>query len=323
MKILRIPICIGLVLFLMFTPSYLVSRSRETFIDARFVRKEAEYRGSVLLYHIVRQRPYSGSLTQWLKDRAKEYEKKHRGIFIEIEGMDEASFYERIENGRKPDAYSFFTGSVYRDRLQVLAYPDIEMRSGIFMTDRAVPYCYTGFCRLLKNPDGSGNKAFWADDILAARMNAAKDDAPEEIADILYLDLRRAGDLIRYRDGFAVSAIEPVDSFTDAVCWIGVDRDTDAEKTNAIRGFIAYLLEADPQKTLNALGLMSVRSDIRNVPPDASLKKVFKTYESVQTVDPFLWQSEYDSLRADAAAARTGDTDARIRFTKRLQELYR
>ena len=323
MKTVRILICVILVVFMLFTPGWLVSKAQRSFVDARFVRKEPEYSGVILLYHIVRQRPYAGSLTQWLKTRAEAFEKKHKGIYIEIEGMDEASFYERLENGRVPDAYSFFSGTLYRDRLADLDDFGIAFREGLFQTDRAVPYCYTGYCILKKTPDVNGGRIYCADDVLAARTGNGENDAPEDKADVLYLDLRRAGDLIRYKDGFALAVTEPIDNFTDAVCWLGVDRDTSAEKAEALASFFAFLLEEDPQKTLNTLGLMSVRADVRNVPPDAGLRKIFQTYERVRTVDPFLWNTAFDTLTEDAKLARAGNAEALERFTKRLHELHR
>lgn len=320
MKIVRTLICTGMVLFLLFTPAALVAGAQESFVDARFVRKTEPYRGSILLYHIVRHRPYSGSMTQWLRSRAEAYEKKHKGLFIEIEGMNEKTFSERLEHGRRPDGYSFFSGSVYRDRLAEIEDMDLPLKDGLFVTDRCVPYCYSGYTKLVKTPDGTEEKAFYANDVLAALNNAGPDDATEDKADVLYLDLRRAGDLVRYKDGFSLSAFQPIGNFTDAVCWMAIDRETDSEKAIAILGFLTFLLEPESQNTLNALGMFGVRRDIRNVPPEAGLKQVFKAYETVKTVDPFLWNTAYDSLAEDARKARSGDPDAKNRFTNRLHE---
>ena len=323
MKIVRMILCAGMVLFLLFSPGVLASRAQESFVDARFLRTEEPYKGSIVIYHVVRHRPYSGSLTQWLKGCAEKYEKRHKGVFFEIEGMSEETLNERLESGRRPDAYSFFSGSLYSDRLLSLPAYDVPLRSGFFMTDQAAPYCCSGYCKLIKTPDGEGDRTYYANDILAARNGAGKDDASEEKADVLYLDWRRAGDLIRYKDGYALAKIEPIDDFTDAVCWLGIERDDDPKKAEAIKGFIAFLLEPEQQQSLNALGLLSVRSDVRNVPPEASLKAVFKRYEQVTTVDPFAWYRAYDALSADAALSRDGDESARARFTNRLHELCR
>ena len=320
MKVLRTILCTGMILFLLFTPGSLVKGAQDPYLDARFVRRTDRYTGSILLYHIVRHRPYEGSLSQWLKARAAAYEKKHKGTYIEIEGMDEKTFYERMEQGRRPDAYSFFSGTLYPDRLAELPSPEIALRDGLFETDRCVPYCYTGYLKLVKTPENPGEKVYYADDVLAARLGAGQDDASESKADILYLNFRRAGDLIRYMDGFALSEPEPIDNFTDAVCWIGVDRETDGQKAEAIWDFIAFLLTEDAQQTLNALGLLSVRSDVKNVPPDATLKQIFRTYETVVTVDPFRWHAQYDALLSEAQAARTGDANAQERFRNRLRE---
>lgn len=323
MKILRTVLCAAMICFLLFTPAKLVQGAQKSYVDPRFERDPDRYTGSIVLYHIVRHRPYAGSLTQWLKRRAEAYEKKHKGTYIEIEGMDEKTFAERIESGRRPDAYSFFSGSLYADRLQSIPDLSIPLREGLFLADRCVPYCFSGYCKLLKHPEGAGEKTYYADEILAARLDAGENMASEEKADVLFLDLRRAGDLIRYKDGFGLSTIEPIDSFTDAVCWIGVDRETDAAKTAVILDFTAFLLTQESQQTLDALGLFSVRSDVRQTPPDPILKPIYKAYQKIETVDPFLWQQNYDALCDDAARSRKGDAEAHTRFTNRLRECCR
>ena len=191
-------------------------------------------------------------------------------------GMDEADFFERIAQGRLPDAYSFFSGTLYPDRLRTLTDLAVPYKDGIKDTARCIPYGFTGYCRLVRSPDGIGKTVYFANDLLAVYSGAEGEDASEEHADVLYLDLRRAGDLIRCRDGLALASIEPIDNFTDAVCWMGIDRDTDDRKADAILDFIAYLTSADVQKTLASIGMLSVRSDVRDVPPEASLKNIFK-----------------------------------------------
>lgn len=323
MKILRIVLCISMIAFLVLSPKTLVRKAQETFVDARFVRDGDRYRGSIVLYHVVRQKPYSGSMTQWLKAKADAYEKKHRGTFIEIEGMDERHFYERLDGGRMPDAYSFFSGTLFPDRLKKIDDLHVPYRAGLFQTDRCIPYCYTGYCRLYKSQNGTEGKTYFANEVLAARADAAGEQTTEDRAEVLYLDLRRAGDLIRYKDGFKLSTIEPIDNFTDAVCWMGIDRETDDAKTAVILDFIAYLTEPDTQRSLNALGLLSVREDVKNAPPEPALKHVFRNYDTVLTVDPFVWNSNWDALYEDAALAAKGDADARERFANRLRECLR
>ncbi len=323
MKTFKTILCVGMILFLVFAPKPLTAAAQEHFIDARFVRKEPEYRGTITLYHIARQRPYFGSLSNWLQKRADEYEKKHRGSSIAVESMNEAEFAERLEHGRRADAYSFFSGSVYRDLLADIKAPNVSFKDGIFLTDLCIPYCYTGYGKLIRNQTENEPHRYYATDILAAYLNGGADTAEERKADELYLDLRRAGDLMRYVDGFANAELQPIDNFTDAVCWIGIDRDTDEKKRAVIESFIEWMLDVKPQQKLNSLGLLSVRSDIRDTVPESVLKDVFKTYETVETVDPFGWYTEYDALIEDAGLARSGDTDAAIRFAKRLQELKR
>lgn len=311
-----------MILFLLFTPKLLIFGAQQSYVDARFVRDTSGYRGTITLYHIVRHKPYIGSLSTWLQKRADEYEKKHRGSHILVEGMDEASFYERLEHGRRADAYSFFSGSLYRDLLQPIEPQQIAYKDGLFETEYCMPYCYSGYVMLDKDPNREGTTEYYVSNVLAAHLDGGEGTS-EEKADTLYLDLRRAGDLIRYKDGFASGSISPIDSFTDAVCWIGVDRDTEPEKAAVLQSFFQWILTEEVQQKLNPYGLLSVRSDVRDEAPEAVLKPVFKTLASVQTVDPFLWYAEYDTLKEDAALARTGDANAKDRFQKRLRELIR
>ena len=277
MKFLKPLMCILLILFLLFSPKYLLSGAKEQFVDTRFVRDQNLYRGTITLYHITRHRPYQGSLTNWLQKRADEYEKKHRGSSIVVEGMSEETFYERIEHGRRADAYSFFSGSVYADLLKTIdGVENLPLREGLFQTDRCIPYCYSGYVKLTRNTATASDKTYYFNDILAAYLNGGENDAEELKADTLYLDLRRAGDLMRYKEGFQTAELKAIDSFTDAVCWIGIDRDTDDEKTEVLLSFVRSLLSESSQQKLNALGMFSVRNDVRNTAPESILKPVFQ-----------------------------------------------
>ena len=53
------------------------------------------------------------------------------------------------------------------------------------------------------------------------------------------------------------------------------------------------------------------------------LKPIYKAYQKIETVDPFLWQQNYDALCDDAVRSRKGDAEAHTRFTNRLRECCR
>ena len=154
MRVFRTVCCCALVVFLLFTPAALKNAAQKSFTDARFVRKGKGYQGTIVLYHIVRQRPYTGSLTKWLNDRAEAYEKKHRGTHIAVEGMDDTAFLERLEYGRTADAYSFFSGSVWEELLQPLEDAGTPYREGLFQTERCVPYAYSETCGTFRHLRG-------------------------------------------------------------------------------------------------------------------------------------------------------------------------
>ena len=321
MKILQKIGCVLLLAFLLFSPRWLILNAQRAYEDPRFVRKERTQTGTIVLYHIVRHRPYCGSITAWLQKQAEAFEKKHKGVYLTVEGMDEATFAERLEYGRRADAYSFFSGSLYRDLLKPTEAHALPLKDGLFQTDCCVPYAFTGYGKLLKDPSGQGGAQYYANDLLAARLFGGLNDAEEGKAQTLFVDLRRGGDLVRYSDGFALSEWEPIDSFTDAVCWLGIDRDASDETAAILTAFFDFLLTSERQQTLSAMGMFSVRADVKDEPIDAQMKAICRTYASVVTVDPFRWYTEYEALCADAALARAGDEEAKRRFTNRLQEL--
>ncbi len=318
MKGLRIVVAILLFALLLFAPPYLVRGASVSYLDTLDVVKAPDFEGTLTIYHIASQKPYCGSLTNWLKARAAAYEKKHYGTHILIEGMGEDAYWERLEHGRTPDGYSFFSGTLYAELLKPLAVSCGTLREGLFATSLAVPYCYTGYCTLTREGKGTG---VFGDAITLVRAGAQGTLTERDDAATLYVDWRTAGDLLRNSDLFMAATIAPLDGFTDQVAWLAVAKDADAAHAEALTAFYAYLLTDEVQVSLNTLGACAVLEAVTDVAPESRMKALMGAVRSVRTPDPLAWQRQADALKADAAAAWAGDGDAQARFWTRLQEL--
>ena len=76
--------------------------------------------GIINVWHVVKYKPYSGSVSAIMSDAARKLEKKEYGVFYSVEGITEEEYTKRIERGEKPDVISFPAGLIDADGLSEL-----------------------------------------------------------------------------------------------------------------------------------------------------------------------------------------------------------
>lgn len=306
-------LCIALLATLLLAPPFLVRMARRDYFADVYRIEPAKTIGTITIYHIVSARTYAGSLTTWLQLQAERYEKKHKGVRFVIEGMSEPYYLERVAYGRLPDAYSFFSGALTEDALQPIGMAAEDLREGLQNTDYAVPYCFSGYAALTASQEKAPMPEANA---LAARMTAWNGMEPQGVV----CDLRAIGDRLRDTSYGGSYAVSTVGSFTDQVCWLGIARDTSAEKAEALRGFFAFLCTESRQRTLGQLGAFAAtNAEAEGLSPE--LKPIAEAYRTVETVDPFAYAGVRDAVTADVAAADTGDTEAEARLKARMVQI--
>lgn len=313
--------CILLLAALAFSPRYLAEQSRRDFFAELRQKDPPGFSGTLVLYHIVSDRTYAGSVTAWLQTQADAYEKKHKGTHILVEGMTEPLFWERIAYGRVPDGYSFFSGVLPKDRLQALDADTVALRPGLFDTAYAVPYFYSGSARL--STEQSKVPLPVQNDIAAMMTEKTEEvtDTPPVSMYAVVTNLRAVGDALRSEQYGESYTVTPIGNYSDAVCWLGVQRGVSQERAEALHGFYTYLRTDTVQQKLGSLGAMSVLKSVEDAIPTSMLKDVYTTYKTVCTPEPFRLQAEKDALLADAAAGLSDDADAARRFTERMTSL--
>ena len=287
-----------ILLFLLYAGPRVGAGTGESFYVKSRQLQPPDYVGALTLYHIVTCKTYQGSVTAFLTERAEAFNKRHFGVRITVEGMGEADFWERMAYGRRADMYSFFSGVLYEELLQEVDFaPETDLRPGLTLTPYAAPWCFSGY---VKTTVGET-------DPVATLANGATGTV---------LDLRAWGDIQREGEMGADAAV--AGAFTDQVCYLGVDRNTDEEKARACLAFYAFLLSEPTQRLLPSLGAFSVRTDAPCPYGNSLLLDMDRAYKKVIVPDPFAYHTHRTKLREEAAAALAGDEGAKNNFFQRL-----
>ena len=120
---LKAAVTVAMVAFLVLSPPWLLRGLRRDEYRAFFIKPAATWHGRIELWHVAGFRVYQGSVTEHLQSRADAYHKKHPGVHIDVVGLTEKQYRERLARGAFPDAYSFPPGAVYAEQLSALSLP--------------------------------------------------------------------------------------------------------------------------------------------------------------------------------------------------------
>ena len=288
-----------ILLFLLYAGPKVGEGTGESFYVKSRRLQDVEYVGTITLYHIVTCKTYQGSVTAFLQERAEAFSQRHFGVRITVEGMGEADFWERLSYGRRADMYSFFSGALYEELLQAADFvPGTDLRAGLSVTAYAAPWCFSGYVQTSMMGENAP---------IAALANGAAGTV---------LDLRAWGDI--QRNGEAGVSAACAGTFTDQVCYLGIERNTDAQKAKWCRMFYEFLLSESTQKMLPSLGAFSVRTDAPCPYGNGLLLDMDRAYKTVIVPDPFLYHTHRTKLQEEAEAALAGDETAKSNFFQRL-----
>ena len=151
-KIIPLIICIGLLAFLFFAPSILVSGVKKNVYTIKEEQKTSGYQGIVRIWHVVSWRTGRGAGVTHLKKCATAFEKNNLNLFIEIEGMTPMEAKDRMAKGEKPDLISYPNG--FFENVYGLEKLDVDqslvlhnlVKSGMSGTGvYGAPYMYGGY----------------------------------------------------------------------------------------------------------------------------------------------------------------------------------
>ena len=287
-----------ILLFLLYAGPRVRMGTGESFYVRNRQPPAPEYVGTITLYHIVTRKTYQGSVTAFLQERAEAFNRRHFGVRIAVESMGEGDFQERLSHGRRADMYSFFAGTLYEEQLQEADFvPGTELREGLAVTAFAAPWCFSGYVRT----------SVGENEPIAALANGVEG---------VVMDLRAWGDIQRNGEVMADAAL--VGPFTDQVCYLGIDRNTDEQKARMCLSFYGFLMSEPTQRMLPSLGAFSVRTDVPCPYGNALLLDLDRAYRRVVAPNPFAYHTHKNKLLEEATAALAGDETAKSNFFQRL-----
>ena len=152
-KIICAAMTLAIIAFMVLSPGYIAAHRRNLTQQYRQQSTES-YQGIISLWHIVGFKSYQGSMGAWLEKAAAALEKKHKGVYFEVESMTFSDYEARRERGEKADMYSFPLGWEYIEELQSIDMTMPEMRGNMADSCRyhggvyGLPYAASDMCWL-------------------------------------------------------------------------------------------------------------------------------------------------------------------------------
>lgn len=340
-----------ILIFIVFSPQYILS-SRTLLTLQRNDEIQEDYQGVIEVWHIVRFKPYQGSLGSWVSKVAEQLEKKHGGVYMEVDSITFEEYEARIARGEQPDVFSYPLGCVYAEQLKELSMEYSSFIGNLNGVGRhngklySIPYTASGYLtvhnqRLMQEKGAdvqgisdmlkSGNADAAGDPIQACIWGykgemLTVEDFIEEKSISAFVDARTAGDLERkVQSGkgfpFEVSACS---NYTDLVQLIGININTEQVKLPYLYEFMEMCLDEENQKNLINLGLLPVISEFEEEKiEDEVVEIMFDELKNIAAPNNFLYKTYRNQLEISAVEAMRGSSSAKKDLDLRLTELVR
>ena len=337
--------------FMAFSPGYIIS-SRTALTLQRNGEKDEAYQGIITVWHIVGFKPYQGSLGSWVSNVASQLEKKHSGVYFEVDSITMEEYDARIARGEQPDVFSFPLGCVFVEQLAELDIEQPLLRGNLDGVGRyesrlyCLPYAASGYLivhnqRLMQERgtdiDGisvmlkSGEVTAAGDPVQACIYGLTGELANEEEflnekALSAFVDARAVGDLARKVQngkGFPFE-IESCCNYTDLVQLMGANVNASYEKMPYIYELMESCISAEHQNKLISIGLMPAISEVEELKSETEAGKlIFDELENIAAPNSFLYKTYQEQLKISALEAMRGSISAKKDMDLRLTELVR
>ena len=337
--------------FMVLSPKYLMS-SRTLLTLQRDEENTEQYQGIIEVWHIVGFKPYRGSLGSWVSNTAKQLEKRHSGVYLEVDSITMEEYEARIARGEQPDVFSFPLGSVFAEQLGELNTIFPALRGNLAATGQydgrlyGIPYAASGYLivhnqRLMQErgadaesvstllKKGEANSA--GDPVQACIWGIIGEVRPEEEffqekAVSAFMDARAAGDLfqkVQNGKGFPLETA-CCSNYSDQVQLVGVNVNIETAKLPYIYELIDLCLSRENQQKLMDIGIMPAIAEItREKVDDEAIDQLFDELEDIAAPNTFLYKTYREQLQISAIEAMLGSESAKKDLDLRLIELVR
>lgn len=337
--------------FMILSPKYFMS-SRTLLTLQRDEQNTEQYQGIIEVWHIVGFKPYRGSLGSWVSNTAKQLEKRHSGVYLEVDSITMEEYQARIARGEQPDVFSYPLGSVYAEQLSELHADFPALRGNLAAVGQydgrlyGVAYGASGYLivhnqRLMQERGAdaesisiilkNGEADFAGDPVQACIWGLTGEARPaedfiQEKAVSSFVDARAAGDLfqkVQNGKGFPFETVS-CGNYSDLVQLIGVNVNIETAKLPYIYEFIDLCLSADNQQKLMDIGIMPAVLEIKcEKAEDEAIAQLFNELEDIAAPNSFLYKTYREQLQISAVEAMLGSESAKKDLELRLTELVR
>ncbi len=348
-KLICAAMTLAIAAFMALSPGYIAAHRQS--LTQQYRRQSAEgYQGIISLWHIAGFKPYRGSVGAWLERSAAALEKKHRGVYFEVESMTLPDYEARRERGERADLYSFPLGWEYIEELEPIDMAAPEMRGNMADSCRyrgsayGIPYAASGYvlavnsrimqekgldADMLRDMIRSGGAKASGDEVIACIYGAKgelmdAEDFSKEKSWAAFIDARAAGDMERKLQsgkGFPLEALFCT-NYTDLVQYLGMGIGAEEEKRGYILEFMQYALSEEKQQSLTELGLIPATAAEKQLESEApAVRAIYEVGGDIAVPQCFLYAAYEDQLRQSAGKALCGDESAKKDLDLRLTEL--
>lgn len=245
-------------LFIYYTPAYSGPRLYTDHFEEWIEQHGEPAVGMIEIWHVVKFKPYIGSLGSWLDKAAAKCYSRYIGVYYKVRSVTDEEAASLAERGLKPDVISFSHGSVPITSLQPMSSlpDDAAFSSGIrFENCYALPYCSSGLL-LLYTPEAASQ--YDISDL--ERSAGTAEDFKAGKAASCVTDIRGAGDLDRAQLAGKCPYFEAVraDSETPLVQYIGLSSNVSDAKRPYCEELMRYITGETAQQSLSAIGLIPI-----------------------------------------------------------------
>ena len=270
--------------------------------DGARIENRYEYEGVLTLYNLDSFEGGVGSRADFLSRAALRFEKKYKGVFVQVVPVSEYELTDRLGRGLLPDLFLYSYGYDHFLADYVQDYTGrVNFLDNLDVSEHAVPVWMGGyftFARAGEHPYVAGYGAF--NDPVLACVLANDELVPEHVEgqkaayeQFVFHEKNLIGtqrDVIRTeKDGENVAA-SPLGGFSDLVQF-GAVVPINEERAYFSQLFLEYLTSDEVQKDLGRIGMFSttgerlydgVRGEFEALIPGLAVPKLDRTREQLQ-----------------------------------------
>ena len=234
--------------------------SGKTLIDS-LMPDLSGFHGTVTVWHVVKVRPFTGSIGSWLSTIARKIERSRSSVYFDVVSMTEAEAERRIANGELPDVISFPSGFIQPYMLCPIDLTfDFDVSSGtVDNVLYAVPYAASARF-ILYRCSGDDIESISSEKL--EELTSSTEAFKSGKADACIADARLTADMIKSIEAGKTESFDvmPFEKAATLVQFLGITQRAKQEKLPLIENFIDLVTSSQNAASLSRLGILAINA---------------------------------------------------------------